>query len=92
MARIKDWQMMQRCWDNGFRFYPVPSGEGKVRLEFQMQKDYQIGKVEYSQDKKGQLAYSERMRELYVEAYFNHKHRFIKDKVWCFKKNDYIVK
>ena len=55
-----------------------------------MRNEYKLGKEEYKQDKKGQEAYSKRIEELYVEIYFMYKHKFIKDKVWCFEKNEYI--
>lgn len=91
MARIEDWQMKERCWNNGYRFYPVPfENNTKVRLELQMRNEYKLGEIEYKQDKKGQEAYSKRMEELYVDIYFMYKHKFIKDKVWCFQKNHYI--
>ena len=41
-------------------------------------------------EEKNDRANSKRMEELYVDIYFMYKHKFIKDKVWCFKKNKYI--
>lgn len=91
MARITDEGMMQRCWDNGYRFYIAPfDNNRKLRIELQLQNEYKIGKEEYKQDRKGKEAISDKIRSLYLDLYFMYKHKFVKDKVWCFKKNEYI--
>ena len=93
MARIEEWQMRQRCWDNGIRIYYKPIEKGynsDVILVIQRKNRIDEGKIIYKQDYNGQIESSKRINELYLDLYFSYKNKFLKDKVWCFKKNDYI--
>ena len=96
MARIEDWQMKQRCWDNGIILYPKPIERGMksdVVIELEIRGQTKTGKEVYKQDKKGQEAISNKMKELYLELYFSQKHKFKpKEFIWDFQKKCYISK
>ena len=93
MGRLKGWQVMERCNNNGIRVFHKPLTTGKKAdtvLVVEIQGWRKEGENVYKQNYNDQIEANKKIDELYWKLYFDYRHKFKKNCTYDFINNCYI--